>query len=193
MSVCVLPVPVDRPKIARVQTTQNYRQSHTQCTRTLCINNEAELEEREMQTWGRECKFLGPNIFTDGFCDLGRRIFDCESLWEGGGGGDEMEELLLLLNVGGHERHSVHKQHNPGDYAERAEGQSRVDIEGGLKTDECWDGFLGHQIIKRLYSLLLHSIHRPSYLQTILFSGFKNSYKKSAKQENSRIFMKNIL
>ncbi len=29
MSVCVLPVPVDRPKIARVQTTQIYRQSHT--------------------------------------------------------------------------------------------------------------------------------------------------------------------
>jgi hypothetical protein len=90
-----------------------------------------------------------------------------------------MEELLLLLNVGGHQRHSVHKQHNPGDYAERAEGQSRVDIEGGLKTDEYSDGILGHQIKKRLYSLLLPSIHRPfctcrPYSSLVL----KNSYKK---------------
>jgi hypothetical protein len=46
-------------------------------------------------------------------------------------------------------------------------------------------------------SLLLHSIHSPFYWRilkkTILISGFKNHYKKSAKQENSSLFMKNIL
>jgi hypothetical protein len=46
-------------------------------------------------------------------------------------------------------------------------------------------------------SLLLHSIHSPFYRRilkkTILFSGFKNHSKKSAKQENSSLFMNNIL
>jgi hypothetical protein len=73
-----------------------------------------------------------------------------------------VEELLLLLNVGGHERHGVHQQHNPGDNAERAEGQSRVDIEGGLKTDEYSDGILGHQIKKRLKSFA--PFYSPSVL-----------------------------
>jgi hypothetical protein len=39
-------------------------------------------------------------------------------------------------------------------------------------------------------SLLLHAIHSILYWRilrkTIVFSGFKNSYKKSAKQENPR-------
>ncbi len=46
-------------------------------------------------------------------------------------------------------------------------------------------------------SLLLHPIHRPFYWRilkkTILYSGFKNTYKKSAKQENSSLFMNSIL
>ncbi len=96
-----------------------------------------------------------------------------------------MEELLLLLNVSGHQHHGVHKQHNSGDNAERAEGQSRVDIEGGLKTDEYSDGILGHQIIKRLSSLLLRAIHRSSYLQTILFSGLKKSFQKNPRNKKT--------
>ena len=40
---------------------------------------------------------------------------------------------LFLLNVGGDQVHGVDKEDNAGDNAERAEGQSRVDIEGGLK------------------------------------------------------------
>ncbi len=46
-------------------------------------------------------------------------------------------------------------------------------------------------------SLLLHAIHNPFFWQilkkTKLFSGFKNPYKKSAKQENSSLFTKSIL
>ncbi len=46
-------------------------------------------------------------------------------------------------------------------------------------------------------SLLLHAIHSPLYWRilkkTILFSGFKNYTKKSAKQENSSLFMNSIL
>jgi hypothetical protein len=46
-------------------------------------------------------------------------------------------------------------------------------------------------------SLLIHAIHSPFYWRilkkTIHFSGFKSSYKKSAKQENSSLFMKSIL
>jgi hypothetical protein len=46
-------------------------------------------------------------------------------------------------------------------------------------------------------SLLLHASHSPFYWRilkkTILFSGYKNPCKKSAKQENSSLFMKSIL
>jgi hypothetical protein len=46
--------------------------------------------------------------------------------------------------------------------------------------------FLGISLT-RDSSLLLHAIHSPFYLRikkkTILYSGFKNTYKKSAKQE----------
>ncbi len=46
-------------------------------------------------------------------------------------------------------------------------------------------------------SLLLHPIHIPFYWRilkkTILYSGFINTPKKSAKQENSSLFMKSIL
>jgi hypothetical protein len=42
-------------------------------------------------------------------------------------------------------------------------------------------------------SLLLHAIHRPFYWQilnkSMVYSGFKNPYKKSAQQENSSLFM----
>ncbi len=45
--------------------------------------------------------------------------------------------------------------------------------------------------------LLLYAIHSPFYLrilqETIFYSGFKNPYKKSAKQENSSLFMNSIL
>jgi hypothetical protein len=56
------------------------------------------------------------------------------------------------------------------------------------------NGILGHQFNKKT-SLLFHAIHSPLYLQylkkTILFSGFKNPYKKSTKQENSNAERKN--
>ncbi len=46
-------------------------------------------------------------------------------------------------------------------------------------------------------SIFLHAIHSPFYWRTlkktILFSGFKNNYKKAAKQENSGLFMNSIL
>ncbi len=46
-------------------------------------------------------------------------------------------------------------------------------------------------------SILLHAIHSPFYWRivkkTILFFGFKNTYKKYAKQENANLFMKGIL
>ncbi len=46
-------------------------------------------------------------------------------------------------------------------------------------------------------SLLLDAIHRPFYWRIlkkiILFSGFKNPYKKSAKQENSSLSKNSIL
>jgi hypothetical protein len=42
-------------------------------------------------------------------------------------------------------------------------------------------------------SLLVHAIYSPFYWRilkkTILFSGLKNPYKKSEKQENSSLFM----
>jgi hypothetical protein len=44
-------------------------------------------------------------------------------------------------------------------------------------------------------SLLSHATHSPFYGRlkiTILFSGFKNFYKKSTKQENSSPFLKII-
>ncbi len=46
-------------------------------------------------------------------------------------------------------------------------------------------------------SLLLHAIYSPFYRQifqkTKLFTGFQDPYQKSAKQENSRLFMNGIL
>jgi hypothetical protein len=45
-------------------------------------------------------------------------------------------------------------------------------------------------------SLLFYAIYNPFYWRilkkTILYSGFKNTYKKSAKQENSSLFMNSI-
>ena len=56
--------------------------------------------------------------------------------------------------------------------------------------------FLDISLIKGS-SLLLHAIHSILYWRilrkTIVFSGFKNSYKKSAKQENSSLFMNSVL
>ncbi len=48
---------------------------------------------------------------------------------------------------------------------------------------------------KKDLRLLLYAIHSPFYWykKTILFSGFKNPYKKSAKQEYSCLFMVSIL
>jgi hypothetical protein len=49
------------------------------------------------------------------------------------------------------------------------------------------DGVLGHQLT------FGHANHNPCYSRilkkTILFSGFENPYKKSAKQENSSLFI----
>jgi hypothetical protein len=43
-------------------------------------------------------------------------------------------------------------------------------------------------------SLLLHAIHVNSTVpSTILYSGFNNPYKKSAKQENSSLYINSIL
>ncbi len=46
-------------------------------------------------------------------------------------------------------------------------------------------------------SLSLHTIHSPFYWwvlkKTILYSGFKTTYEKAAKQENSILFMTSIL
>jgi hypothetical protein len=46
-------------------------------------------------------------------------------------------------------------------------------------------------------SLFLHAIHSPFYWRilkkTILFSGYKNPYKKCTKQENKGLFMNSIL
>jgi hypothetical protein len=56
--------------------------------------------------------------------------------------------------------------------------------------------FLGINLTKDS-SLLLHAIHSPFYWRILkkktLFSGFKNHYKKYAKQENSSLFMNCIL
>jgi hypothetical protein len=53
--------------------------------------------------------------------------------------------------------------------------------------------FLDINLIAKDLSLLLHAIHSPFYWRiskkTILFSGLKNPDKKSAKQENSSLFM----
>ncbi len=52
-------------------------------------------------------------------------------------------------------------------------------------------------ILTKDSGLLLYAVHSPFYWRilekTKLFSGFKNPYKKSAKQENSSLFMKSIL
>ena len=42
-------------------------------------------------------------------------------------------DLLLLGEVGGHEEERVNDEDDPGDYAEGAEGQARVPVEGRLK------------------------------------------------------------
>ncbi len=59
------------------------------------------------------------------------------------------------------------------------------------------DVILGHQFDKKNSSLLLHAIHTLFYWwisqKTILFSGCKNPHEKSAKQENSSLFMNSIL
>jgi hypothetical protein len=53
-------------------------------------------------------------------------------------------------------------------------------LECRITCGESRDGIHGHQFNKRLE--LLHAIHSPFYLwilkKTILFSGFKNPYKK---------------
>jgi len=50
---------------------------------------------------------------------------------------------------------------------------------------------------KKESSLLHHAIYSPFYWRilkkAILFSGFKNPYKKSTKQEKSSLFMNSIL
>jgi hypothetical protein len=47
-----------------------------------------------------------------------------------------------------------------------------------------------------LKKAVLHAIHSPFHWRVlkkiILFSGFENPYKKSAKQENSSLFMNSI-
>jgi hypothetical protein len=53
--------------------------------------------------------------------------------------------------------------------------------------NECRDEILGHQFNKKL-EFLLHAIHSPFYLRD-----FNDPYKKSAKQENSSLFMNNLL
>jgi hypothetical protein len=56
-------------------------------------------------------------------------------------------------------------------------------------------GFLASNLTKDS-NLLLHAIRSPFYCRilkkTILFSGFQDPYKKSAKQENSNLFMNSI-
>ncbi len=56
--------------------------------------------------------------------------------------------------------------------------------------------FLDNSLRKDLI-LLLHAIHSPFFWRilkkTILFSGFRKPYKKSAKQDNSSLFMNRIL
>jgi hypothetical protein len=53
------------------------------------------------------------------------------------------------------------------------------------------DGILGHQF-KKDSSLLLHAIHSPFYWKilkkTILFSGFKNHYKKNLQNKKTRVY-----
>jgi hypothetical protein len=40
----------------------------------------------------------------------------------------------------------------------------------------------------------IHSLYTGGFLKkTRLYSGFKNTYKKSPKQENSSLFMKSVL
>ncbi len=52
-------------------------------------------------------------------------------------------------------------------------------------------------ILTKDSSLLLHAIHSPFYWRilkkTKLYSGFKNTNKKSAKEENWSLFMNSIL
>jgi hypothetical protein len=69
---------------------------------------------------------------------------------------------------------------------------------GPFRSDFCYPEIEFLDIsLKKDSSLLLRAIHSPFYWRifkkTILFSGFKNPYKKSAKQENSSLFMKSIL
>jgi hypothetical protein len=46
------------------------------------------------------------------------------------------------------------------------------------------DGILGHELKSQDSSLLLHAIHSRILKKTILFSGFKNTYKKVRKLES---------
>jgi hypothetical protein len=79
-----------------------------------------------------------------------------------------------------------------------------IDIEGYtllslplLPPNKDRDGILGHQFVKES-SLLLHPIHSLStggFLKKkiSLYSGFKNTYKKSTKQEYSSLNVNRIL
>ncbi len=65
-----------------------------------------------------------------------------------------------------------------------------------LRMYKTWDGILGHQMNKRLESFApcySQSLLLAGFKENLLFSGFKNSYKKSAKQENSSLFMKHFV
>ncbi len=57
--------------------------------------------------------------------------------------------------------------------------------------------FLDINLKKKTRVFLLHAIHSLFYWRilekTILFSGFKNPYKKIRKQENSSLFMNSVL
>jgi hypothetical protein len=53
-------------------------------------------------------------------------------------------------------------------------------------------GILGHQIDKRL-KYFIHSFHNLSTCGFLKNSGFENTFKKSAKQENSILLVKCIL
>jgi hypothetical protein len=58
------------------------------------------------------------------------------------------------------------------------------------------DGILGHQFEKKtrvFCTMLLTVPSTGGFLKTIIYSGFKNTHKKYAKQENSSLFINSIL
>jgi hypothetical protein len=58
------------------------------------------------------------------------------------------------------------------------------------------DGILGHQFEKktRVFCPMLFTVPSTSgFLKTIIYSGFKNTHKKYAKQENSNLFTNSFL